>query len=105
MIKQKNNNIGGLLLATKHRKAGLMEKDGKTIEWSEREQIILILFEGDDAKAIRKYSIAPSYEEKILQGLEKIHWGCLVELELEAGEVVAVSIMEDALKNFYEKNL
>lgn len=105
MKMQKKNNFGGLVIAVKHRKAGSMERDNKTITWNERFQVVLISFEGENERAIRKYSINPEHEKKILQTLDSIHWGCLVELDLENGEIISLTVVEDILKDFYESEI
>lgn len=105
MKMQKKNNFGGLVIAVKHRKSGSMVRDNKTITWNERFQVVLISFEGENERAIRKYSINPQHEKKILQTLDAIHWACLVELDLENGEIVELTVVEDVLKDFYEREI
>lgn len=103
MITHKKKNIGGLLLANKRRKAGQMERDGKVIEWTDREQITLLLFEGENERSIRKYSVNPHYEKQILQVLDSLHWGALIELDFsDNNEVISLTVVEDILKDFYE---
>ena len=80
-----------------------MNKDGNIIKWEERHQLVILAFESD--REIRKYSISPSYKDDILNGLEAIHWGCLVELELKNKEVCSVSIVKDSLADIYESEL
>ena len=105
MITQKKKNIGGLLLAVKHRKAGSMERENKVIEWADRYQIVLLSFEGENERAIRKYSISPSYEKNILKGLDLVHWGALLEIELDSSEIVSLTVVSDILKDFYESEI
>ena len=102
MYKQQQTK-GGLLLNTKHRPAGSMDKDGKHIVWEEREQIIVLPFEED--KTIMKFSLAPQYADKILSTLDACHWGTLIEFELKNKEVISVDIVEDVLKGFYESKM
>lgn len=106
MITQKRQNIGGLIIGNKRRKAGQMEKDGKLIEWGERETITILLFEGENERSIRKYCLSPSYEKKILQGLDILHWGALIELEFDdRNEVISLTVVKDVLKDFYEHEI
>lgn len=104
MITQKQQNIGGLLTDIKNRQAGEMERDGKIISWEERKQIFLLPFE--EGRNIVKYCIAPDAVEKVLSNLENVHWGCLVELELNSKrDVISVTVVSDVLKDFYESNV
>ena len=102
MITQKKQNIGGLLINNKRRKAGQMHKDGKLYEWSERETITVLLWEGENDRSIRKYVLSPNYEKKILQQLDVVHWGALIELDFDdKNEVISLTVVEDILKDFY----
>ncbi len=101
MITRKIQRIGGLLVKAWFRPAGEMEKNGKIIQWDKIFQIILVLFEED---RIQKYAVAPEYVEQIQKQLDAVHWGCLIELELNGNKIIDITIVDDALKNFYENN-
>lgn len=104
MITHKQKNVGGLLVAIKNRPAGEMEKNGKVITWESRKQLHILPFESD--REIRKYSIAPSKEDFIIQQLEMVHWGALIELELgQKNEVIDITVVSDVLKDFYESEM
>ena len=103
MIKTKAKNIGGLLTDSKWRENGEMEKDGKVIQWPKRFMISVLPFE--ESRNILKYAVHPKHAERIEKQLADIHWGCLVELEIDGREVVNVNVINDVLADFYEENM
>ncbi|MCB6415745.1 hypothetical protein LI221_11845 [Faecalimonas umbilicata] len=100
MITKRSQGTKGLLVKAGFRPAGKMDKDGKTISWEDAYQIVLLPFEED--KGVKKYTIDSNYTDEIMAKLETIHWGCLVELEFANKKVIALNIVDDVLKNFYE---
>lgn len=102
MILQKRISTGGLLAGFKFRKAGQMDKDGKLISWGDAHQIILLPFE--DEKGLRKYTVDPICVDEISKKLEAVHWGCLIEMDISNNLVTDVTVIEDVLNDFYEKN-
>ena len=91
-INQKQKVTLGSLLALKHRNAGQMERDGKTIEWGEADQIIVYPYmqlSGREWKMV----ISPSRREHILSKLEYASWGAFIQLEYDDFGVSDVDII------------
>lgn len=99
MITQKSQEVRGLLVKVGLRPAGSMEKDGKTIQWEDVTQIVILPFESD--RNLAKYTIAPDCANGIIQLLDDVHWGCFVELVFSGRQVVDVRVLEDILSPFY----
>ncbi|RGC78112.1 hypothetical protein [Faecalimonas umbilicata] len=87
----------------KHREKGSGVIDGKTIEWDEADQLIVIPLESLTGKAI-KYSILPEKYQAISDKLENVSWGALVQLTFSGKFVSDVEVLADWLTEFYQED-
>lgn len=90
-----------LVLKTLHRQAGEATIDGKLVSWAEADQILVLPLESDTGKTL-KYVLAPDSAEHILQLLDSVYWGCLVQLNFTGKYVSNIEIVNDWLADFYE---
>lgn len=96
----KKTKVGGLLIDAKFRESGSMVKDGKEITWDAGFQIAVILLEDTQPK---KFMVFTDRAKAIQAKLDSVHWGALVELEINGKKVTDVIVLEDVLQRFYEE--
>lgn len=101
MITRKSQAVGGILLKAWYRPAGSMDKDGKKISWDAGYQIVIVPFEEEH---IQKHMVRPDCVDAIKAQLDTVHWGCLIELELDGKKVKSVEVVTDSLKEVYANN-
>lgn len=99
MITRKQDETRGFLLDAKYRKAGQMEKEGKTIQWEDGYLIYILPFE--DTRVF-KYTVHPDCVDQIEHTLEQVHWGAFVELDFSNRQVISLTLLNDILINFYD---
>lgn len=97
-MKSRIQTITGLLLNTKHRAPGSMEKDGKTITWGDADQLILLPLESPTGK-IMKINMSPDFVDAIYKATDEVCWGALVDVETDGRNAVSVTILDDWLAN------
>lgn len=100
MIINNNERIRLLLCNIKEREPGSMEKDGKEITWDAAVQLVGIPWE-DTRGLTQKFTIEPDCVDDIVQKLEAVHWGCIVDLSLSNKKVVDLKIVEDVMLPIY----
>ncbi|WP_270457744.1 hypothetical protein [Faecalimonas umbilicata] len=99
MIIRKQQKAKGLITCQRFRKAGQMADGSRT--WQDAYQIFLLPVE---EKEIFKYILDEDAVPFINKALETVHWGALVELELNtAGNVTGVQVIDDIFASYYEE--
>ncbi len=103
MKNRKNLVVRGLLLGNGWRKAGsMLNKEGKTISWETEYKLTLLLLDGSNSNAIRKLTVAESAIDSIEETLANVHWGALISVSLDGGEVCDVIPELDLLESVFE---
>lgn len=95
-MKTRKQTITGLLLNTKHRDPGSMEKEGKLIQWGDADQLVLLPLESATGK-IMKINMNPDFAKIIYSITNDVCWGALVEVETDGRHAVSIEILSDWL--------
>lgn len=98
MLRYISNKVN-ILVKTKHRKPGKAVIEGKERTWGEAYQIVCVQVE-DEKFETHKYTILPEKVPEIWKKLEKVSWGCLIQLDFEGYLIADVEILSDWFGDF-----
>lgn len=85
-----------LILDEKHRSSGeFVNKEGVTVSYEAGYILSTISYGGKRATDIKKYTVLPSSEGLVSEKLKNAGWATLVELHLDGGKVVDITVIVD----------
>lgn len=100
---RKTSVVRGLLLGNGWRKAGsMLNAEGKKINWETAYKLTLLLLEGNNSSAIRRITVTESAIDSVDATLANVHWGALISVSLDGGEVCDVIPELDLLESIFE---
>ena len=101
-MKDSNQVKRFLLLDLKHRNYGsMLDANGKSITWEDADLVVVLEFEGNNIKQIRKYVLAKNASKSIQDKLLDVHWGAVIDLIIENHQVIDVDIVLDSMSDLY----